>query len=365
MFRSQVGFVAMSANGLMEISANNQGEIKLWKLNHDLLKPLKAHEHKIWDVATSPDGKLIASTSVDQTLKLWRSDGTLLQTLKDNKSTVFRTAVFSQDSRMLVTGSVDQQVQIWDISNPETSEIKLLKTLAGHQAPVNALAIAPDGKTIASGDNKTIRLWNFEGKLLHSFPAHNQIIWRLGFSLDGQFIASASADGTAKIWRVADGLLAATLNHDGPVWGVAFSPQGNLVVTSSRDGNLKLWELDGTLLKTIPNLSGLNRLAISPDGKIIATAGVDTNVKLWSNTGELLAILPGHQSMVFSVAFTADGNFLVSGGEEGTMIIWNLKNILALKPLNYACNWVQDYLQTNVEVEEGDRDLCKGVELGK
>ncbi len=59
--------------------------------------------------------------------------------------------------------------------------------------------------------------------------------------------------------------------------------------------------------------------------------------------------------MVFSVAFTADGNFLVSGGEEGTMIIWNLKNILTLKPLNYACNWVQDCLQTNAAVEAGDR----------
>ena len=364
MFRSQVGFVAMSANGLMEISANNQGQIKLWKLNHDLLKSFTAHQNTIWDVATSPDGKLIASTSVDETLKLWRSDGTLLQTLKDNKSTVFRTAVFSQDSRMLVTGSVDQQVQIWDISNPETSEIKLLKTLAEHKAAVNALAIAPDGKTIASGDNQTIRLWNFEGKLLHSFPAHNQIIWRLGFSPDGQFIASASADGTAKIWQT-DGSLVATLNHDGPVWGVAFSPQGNFVVTSSRDGNLKLWELDGTLLKTIPNLSGLNRLAISPDGKIIATAGVDTNVKLWSNTGELLATLPGHQSMVFTVDFTADGNFLVSGGEEGTMIIWNLKNILTLNSLSYACNWVQDYLHTNAELEDGDRALCKGVELGE
>jgi WD40 repeat protein len=57
---------------------------------------------------------------------------------------------------MLVTGSVDQKVQIWDISNPETSEIKLLKTLVGHQAPVNAVAIAPDGQTIACGDNQNI-----------------------------------------------------------------------------------------------------------------------------------------------------------------------------------------------------------------
>ncbi|MGL4374885.1 MAG: AAA-like domain-containing protein, partial [Microcoleaceae cyanobacterium] len=372
-FRSFVGYVAISSNGLIEISANNQGVIKLWKLNHDLLKPLRGHQNTIWEVATSRDGKLIASTSVDQTLKLWRSDGTLLQTLKDKGSTVFRTVVFSQDSQILVTGSINQTVQLWDISNPQTSEIKLLKTLVGHQSPINALAISPDGKIIASGDNKIIKLWNFDGKLLNSFKAHNEIIWKLAFSADGKLLASASADRTAKVWKL-DGKLVTTLNHDSSVWGVAFSPQGNFVVTSSRDDTLKFWQLDGKLLRNIPNQGkGLNRLAISPDGEIIATAGVDTNVKLWSATGELLATLPEHKSMVFSVAFTADGKFLVSGGDDRTVIIWNLKNIRTLNTLNYACNWVGDYLRTNGELEDhnsqGDsfasRHLCDGIKPQK
>jgi WD40 repeat protein len=73
-------------------------------------------------------------------------------------------------------------------------------------------------------------------------------------------------------------------------------------------------------------------------------------VKLWSATGELLGTLPEHKSMVFSVAFTADGKFLVSGGDDRTVIIWNLKNIRTLNTLNYACNWVGDYLRTNGEV---------------
>ncbi|VXD23202.1 AAA-like domain-containing protein [Planktothrix paucivesiculata] len=358
-FRSFVGYVAISLNGLIKISANNEGVIKLWHLKHNLLKLLTGHQNTIWDVATSRDGQLIASTSVDQTLKLWRSDGTLLQTLKDSGSPVFRSVVFSQDSQILVTGSLNQKVQLWDISNPETSKIKLLKTLVGHQAPINALAISPDGKMIASGDHKTIKIWNFEGKLLHSFPAHNEIIWKLAFSNDGQFLASASADRTAKIWQL-EGQLVATLPHNSSVWGVAFSPQNNFVVTSSRDDTLKFWQLDGILINSISGEGkGFNRLAISPDGQTIATAGVDTNVKLWSATGDLLATLPGHQRMVFSVAFTADGNSLVSGSDDRTLIIWDLKNIRALNQLNYACDWVKDYLRTNINVEESDRSLCK------
>jgi len=359
-FRSPVGYVAMAADDSMQIVSNNEGEIKLWKLDHHLLKRLAAHRNVIWKVAAG-DGQLIASTSVDETLKLWRSDGTLLQTLKNRNTTVFRTAVFSRDGRILATGSVNQTVQIWDVSHPETSEIKLLKTWVGHRSPVNALAIAPDNRTLASGGARTIKFWNFDGQLLRSFPAHDDIIWKLAFSPDGQRIASASADGIAKIWTT-DGSLVATLDHDGPVWGVGFSPRGDFLATSSRDDTLKIWTLEGQLLKTISNEGeGLNGLAISPDGQIIATAGVDTNIKLWRPTGELLATLPGHQSMVFSVAFTGDGNSLISGGQDGAVIIWNLNQIRQLNPLNYACDWVRDYLRTNPDLEEGDRALCDPI----
>ncbi|HAG83866.1 MAG TPA: hypothetical protein DCL61_22635, partial [Cyanobacteria bacterium UBA12227] len=79
----------------------------------------------------------------------------------------------------------------------------------------------------------------------------------------------------------------------------------------------------------------------------IATAGVDNTVKLWSPTGELLTTLPGHRGMVISLAFSPDGNYLVSGGDESLVILWDLKQIRTLNPLKYACDWVQDYLRTN------------------
>ena len=81
-------------------------------------------------------------------------------------------------------------------------------------------------------------------------------------------------------------------------------------------------------------------------------------MKLWNLEGELLQTLPGHQTMVFSLAFTADGNFLVSGGDDRTLIIWDLEGIKNLDPMEYACNWVGDYLRTNVEVQDSDRLLC-------
>ena len=49
------------------------------------------------------------------------------------------------------------------------------------------------------------------------------------------------------------------------------------------------------------------------------------------------------------------GSFLVSVGEDNTLVVWNLPRILKLDLLEYGCNWVRDFLRTNAEVEEGDR----------
>ncbi|MDB9511046.1 AAA-like domain-containing protein [Kamptonema animale CS-326] len=371
--RAIIRDVALSSDGLISASASDDGTVKLWQRNKYLLKPLYGHQDTVWEIATSPDGKLIASVSVDRTLKLWWTDGSLWQTIKE-KEYGFRSVGFSPDSRIMVTGSERGSVQLWDLGDRKKSPIKLLRTLTGHQAAIYAIAIAPDGKTIASaGDDKTIKIWNFEGKLLHSISAHKERIWKLVFNADSQLLASASEDGTVKLWK-PDGTSVRTLaGHKVGVWGVAFSPQGKgmletgvAIASASWDDTLKLWKLDGTLLRTIKaNGQGLTRVAFSPDGQTIATGGADNQVKLWNLEGKLLTTLPGHQGTAISVAFVPNGNFLVSGGDDGTVIMWDLKQIRTVNELDYACNWVGDYLRTNVEVKESDRHLCDGINIIK
>ncbi|WP_235526448.1 hypothetical protein [Nostoc piscinale] len=51
--------------------------------------------------------------------------------------------------------------------------------------------------------------------------------------------------------------------------------------------------------------------------------------------------------------------FLASGGDDNTLILWNLPRILKLNALSYACSLVQNYLQTNTKLEQSDRSLCQ------
>lgn len=352
--------VALRADGLMAASASDDGTVKLWRRNQYLLRELRGHDDTVWDLATSPDGKLIASVSFN-TLRLWLPDGKLWQRIKSSEEQGIFSVAFAPNSQTLAITS-NLTVELWNLEDIKRSPAKPIRVLSGHQGEVVAIAFSPDGQTIASaGDDKTIKIWNLEGELLHSFMAHNERIWKLAFAPDGQTLASASADQTVKLWT-RDGKLLTELDQGGAIWGVAFNPQGNLIASSSRDDTLKLWKLDGTLVRTIDAQSGgLTRVAFSPDGQTIATAGIDNTVKLWNLEGELLRTLPGHEGMVISVAFTPDGKFLASGGDDRTVILWDLEQINTLNELEYACDWVRDYLRTNIEVEEGDRSLCDNI----
>ncbi|MDJ0516540.1 MAG: AAA-like domain-containing protein, partial [Trichodesmium sp. MO_231.B1] len=348
--------VALRSDSLIVVSASDDDTVKLWRKNKNLLKPLYGHQDTVWDVATSSNGKLIASVG-DRNLLLWQQDGKFWQKINYSDQ-VIPSVAFAPDSQTIAIAT-NNKVELWDVGNINTSQTQPMRVLAGHQALVSAVAISPDGKTIASAaDDTTIKVWNIEGQLLHSFVAHNDKIWKLAFTPDSQTIVSASQDETVKLWKT-DGKLLTTLHQGGGIWGVAINPQGNLIASASRDDTLKLWKLDGTLVKTIHAQSrGLTRVAFSPDGQTIATGGIDNTVKLWNLDGELLQNLPGHEGAVISVAFSADGKFLVSGSDDRAIILWNLEEIRTLKKLEYACDWVRNYLRTNVEVSEEDRKLC-------
>ncbi len=358
--------VALSSDGLMAASASDDGTVKLWQRNLYLLKPLSGHQDTVWDVQVSPNNRWILSASGDNTLRFWYRDGTIIQVLNG----ITRGVSFSPDSRKIAAGG-RADVKLFEIQDTDPPTLKLLRSFKGHQATVISTVFSPDGKMIVSGgDDHTLKFWDIQGKLLHSVNAHDERIWKLAFSPDGQILASASEDGTVKLWT-PDGKAIATTpqapvhgglggGHQGAVWGVAISPLGNLIASASLDDTLRLWHRDGTLVKTILGQSrGLTRVVFSPDGKFLATGGIDNTVKLWNLAGELITTLPGHQGIVDSVDFTPDQNALVSGGDDSTVIIWDLKKIRSLNELEYACNWVQDYLKTSREVEEIERNLCQ------
>jgi WD40 repeat protein len=353
---AEVYGVAFSPDGQTIASTSNDRTVKLWQPNSSLLTRLSDHSAEVWGVAFSPNGQTIASASGDNTVKLWHQDGTLIHTLSGHSTTVYRVT-FSPDGQTIASASGDKTVKLWHRDGT------LLHTLHGHQATVWGVAFSPDSQTIASAsDDRTIKLWQRDGTLLRTFNGHSTGVSTVVFSPDGQMIASASDDHTIKLWQ-RDGTLVRTLpGHGSPVWTIAFSPDGQILASGSDDRTIKLWQRNGTLIRTIDNHDDrVLGVAFSPDGQMLASASGDKTIKLWNLDGTLLATLNGHDDWVYRVAFSPDGQTLASASRDKTLILWNLSRVLNLNELAYACDWVRDYLKTNINVSSSNRYLCNGI----
>ncbi|MBX9252810.1 AAA-like domain-containing protein [Desmonostoc muscorum CCALA 125] len=364
--------IAFSPSGDTLFSASSDGTVKVWKLRNPLLTILRGHTAGIWGVAFSPDGQLIASSSPKETV-LWRKDGISYRRLKV-PSPRFGSVAISPDGKTIATVGADQSVKL---RSPDGT---VLHSLKGHQGSIKRVAFSPDGKMVASSSSdRTVKLWRLDGTEIATFRGHTAGTWGVAFSPDGSTLVSSSGDKTVKLWRLAavlnhlrdldsqsevkseDSLFKTLQGHNSAVIDVAFSPNGEFIASVSEDRTAKLWSPDGKLLHTLGGHdSGIWSVALSNDSQTIATGSNDGMIKLWKSDGTFLANLIGHNAGVKGLAFAPDGKTLASASEDKTIILWNLEQSVELdKVVAAGCDWVRDYLRTNAEVAQNDRQLCQ------
>ncbi|MBD2726652.1 WD40 repeat domain-containing protein [Nostoc sp. FACHB-892] len=149
----------------------------------------------------------------------------------------------------------------------------LLRTLTGHNNSVNAVAIAPDGKTAVSGsDDNTLKVWDLHtGKEISTLTGHNDWVRAVAIAPDGKTAVSGSDDNTLKVWDLHTGKEISTLTgHNGSVYAVVIAPDGKTAVSGSDDNTLKVWDLHtGKEISTFIGDSPIICCAVSPDGLTI------------------------------------------------------------------------------------------------
>jgi WD40 repeat protein len=234
------------------------------------------------------------------------------------------SVAFSPDGKMLASGSWNGTVKLWNL------EGKQLHTLTGHSDKVWSVAFSPDGKTVASAsDDKTVKLWSVEGKLLQTLTGHTRAVYSVSFSPDGKMIVFASDHKTIKLWNLEEKQLQTLTEHTRAVYSVSFSPDGKMLAFASLDGTVKLWNLEGKQLHALTgHTDKVWSVAFSPDSKMIASASLDKTVKLWSVEGKLLQTLTGHTNEVKSVAFSPDGKTIASASVDTTVNVWSVEGTL-------------------------------------
>jgi WD40 repeat protein len=210
-------------------------------------------------------------------------------------SNIVTTVAFSPDSKHLASGSADNSIILWDISDPTAPS--QIGELSGHTNVVTTVAFSPDGKHLASGSLDTsIILWNIsdpaEPFQTATLLGSSNSIASIAFSPDGKHLASGSYDTSIILWEISDSAapsqIATLMGHSNIVYSVAFNPDGKGLASGSADNSIILWDISDP---TAPSQ---------------------------------LAILSGHSNIVITVAFSPDGKQLASGSSDQSIILWNV-----------------------------------------
>ncbi len=308
---------------------------------------LQGHTREVYCVAVSGDSKLIASASHDENIiKLWCADtGQHVCTFQGLEGGV-KHLDFIKGQSALVSGGEDETIKVWALSDGEAPA--LLHTLRGHTNRVFAVSVSPDGMKIASGSlDETVMIWSVQsGEQLLTLWGHQHGVNCVAWSSDSRLVASAGFDRTVCVWDAAEGMevMEPLRGHTESVSSVVLNTTTTLLFSAGQDKAIIIWDLDIAGRKTTVrhtlrgHTGGVQSISLSPDERFIVSGSNESIVSLhdatlnhrydsivcvWEvATGQQVRVLAGHTGAVSSVAWSHDGQYIVSGGYDRTVRVW-------------------------------------------
>jgi WD40 repeat protein len=268
----------------------------------------------------SPCGRLLVSGSSDCTLWIWDVETGEARAVLEGHEGPVRACVFLPGGTHLISASADGTLRIWDVASAATRRV-----LTGHAGEVTGCASFPCGRrALSASSDGTLRVWDLEtGAQAAVLTGHETGVESCGLNGEGTRIASGAC-GEVLLWDASSGRRLASLEgHTDLVTCCAFSPDGGLLAAGSLDGTICLWAPGGPSPPRV--LDGQKEpvwgCAFTPDGRQLISAAGDGAVRAWNaEGGALAATLPGHGGGIAACAISPDGSLLASAS-HGELVV--------------------------------------------
>ncbi|RAH76786.1 WD40 repeat-like protein [Aspergillus japonicus CBS 114.51] len=231
----------------------------------------------------------------------------------------------------VVTVDFARNIDIHDVTTAQTTR---LATMQSSDGVATSIAWHPDGQSVMvacyygvvklytvgpPGTTSTIYTLLDEKKETKGT--------KVAFSPDGKTAVAGLEDGRVLLWDVTSRTrlpISAQDKHSAAVNGLTFSSKDGTLVTASSDKTIKFWT-GGKVVQTHPLNVEVRSVAFSPSGVHLACGLQDSSIKILDAASQTQRRdLRAHASAVVDVAFSADGNALLSASEDRTVRVWSL-----------------------------------------
>jgi WD40 repeat protein len=286
--------------------------------------------------------------------------------------------VFLHDNIHIVSGSEDGTMRKWDC---ETG-LLVGEPWEGEGGRIFALALSPDGKTIACGrDDGSVQRWNTDGEMSEGVGmGHSDHVRSVSWSPNGGHIASGSDDGKILIRKAENGEVEMGPIETGQGWvySLAYSPSGNRIASggyeticiwdsntgellvgpiedlgaymtsvvwssdssklySASDKFVRVFDSDsGTELHRFEHNDDVNSVALSPKHNVLACVGDEGTAQLWDTESYQplgKPFSPEDSVDLVCVSFSRDGRYLAYGGGDTKITLWMVADIAPELPV--------------------------------
>lgn len=329
--------LAFAADSRLLVSGGNDGVVQRWDVEkRRALGALAKQGESVTSVAFSPDRRTlavsVASGGVGRSsgaVVFWDAATWTVRGILPSTVSRIESVNFSPDGRLIAVASADGLVQLRDANSGAPQ-----RSLTHDKC--RTATFSPDGRVLATANARgETLLWDVDsGQQVGMLKGHRGTVHQLAFAPDGSSLASAGADGWVKIWTLAARRQTARASLKGDLnilWSVAYSPDGKtLAVADAVDdtpGNVTLWDVASRRIKATleGHEKGIASVVFSPDGKTLASGGDDGTIRLWdAATGESRYVLTGIHG-VSELAFSPDGKLLASAGEGKSVTLWDVE----------------------------------------
>ncbi len=307
--------VKFAPDGKTLVSGGFDQLVRFWDLSTgDEVRSIKGHDGPISSVAYDPAGEKLATGSLDQTVKVWNA--TQPQAYRLATGMYAYSLCFSSDSKYLIGGG--KGVHVLEVGTDKPPFV-----LPDYESEDISVAVSPDGAVLAAaGIGETVAFWEVgTWKLLGKVGGHTEKIWHLAFSPDSETLATSDNNGTIRLLDARRFTERAVVSRGHGRRPIFFLPDGKALITTSEDETVLLDPKTGRQLSRLKGTAWWWDL--SPDGSYLA-GNTGPQLRLVAITGQIKWETSPHRANIYQAIFSSDARTLATASWDGTAKLWNV-----------------------------------------